>query len=83
MAGRKGRPVLIPTEAVGQIRNRRLELKLTLRALGEMIGLSESEMSLIERGLRKPSFEKGMALADALGITAEELYRPSPQEVTA
>lgn len=74
---RKGRPVLIPSEAVGQIRNRRLELGLTLRALGELVGLSESEMSLIERGKRKPSFEKGMALAEALGITAEQLYRPT------
>lgn len=63
------------------VRTRRLELGLTLRALGEQVGLSESEMSLIERDKRRPSFEKGMKLAEVLGVTAEDLYRAPRQEV--
>ena len=62
-----------------RLRARRDALGLTLKAVAERAGCSESELSLIERGRHRPKFETAMAIADALGVTAEEMYR-APQE---
>jgi len=79
-----GRP---PKPAMGnfgsRVRERRLKLGLTLRELGELAGLSESELSLIERNERSPRFETGMKIAQALGMKAEDLYRTPRRKVPA
>lgn len=61
-----------------RIRERRLERSYTLGTLGEMVGLTESHMSLIEHNKRGLSLDRAMRLADALGCSIEDIYRPSP-----
>lgn len=75
----------MPTPAVGHmgtlIRSRREALGLTLYELGQQCGLSESELSRLEREERQPRFETVMKIAQALGVSAQDFY--TPQEVTA
>jgi len=64
------------------IRSRRLALGLTQAQLAVLAGVSEAEISRLEAGHRRPNFETGIRLAQALGLSAEELYRQfAPQEV--
>ena len=64
------------------IRSRRLALGLTQAQLAVRAGVSEAEISRLEAGHRRPNFETGIRLAQALGLSAEELYRQfAPQEV--
>ena len=64
------------------IRSRRESLGLTQFELGQQCGLSESEISRLEREERQPRFETVMRIAQALGLTAQELHE-APQEVPA
>ena len=66
------------------IRSRRLALGLSQAQLSVLAGLSEAEISRLETGHRRPNFETGIRIAQALGLSAEDLYRQlAPQEVTA
>lgn len=47
-----------------RLRRLRGERKLTMKDLGERVGLTESAIGMIERGVRNPSFEKLQELAD-------------------
>ena len=48
---------------------------MSLRKLAERAGISNPYLSQIERGLRKPSAEIMKAIARALSVPAEVLYR--------
>lgn len=55
------------------IRKARIEAGLTIKQLGEMIGIKESAMSRYERGQSKPSILVVIAIADALDVSLDYL----------
>jgi transcriptional regulator with XRE-family HTH domain len=66
------------------IRDQRRSLRLSLRRLSELSGISNPYLSQIERALRKPSAEVLRQIAGALAVPTEELYvRAGILEATA
>ena len=60
---------------IGQfIREQRNLAELSVRRLADMAGVSNPYLSQIERGLRKPSAEILLQLAQALQVSAETMY---------
>lgn len=60
--------------AVGpRLRNLRRERGITLAAMAETTGISESTLSRLESGGRKPNLELSLPLARAYGIPLDEL----------
>ena len=57
------------------IRVQRQLARLSLRQLGELADVSNAYLSQLERGLYRPSAHVLKSLADALELSAEELYR--------
>lgn len=51
----------------------RKEKNLTLKELGKMCDISESQMQRIEKGSRYPSFEVLLKLTEALDHTSDEI----------
>ena len=67
-----------PVSALGRfIREQRQLAQLSLRELSRMTSVSNAYLSQVERGLHEPSLRVMRAVADALGVPAEELYRRS------
>jgi transcriptional regulator with XRE-family HTH domain len=63
------------TEPLGEfIRLQRAISHLSLRQLGELADVSNAYLSQVERGLYQPSAQVLKGIADALQISAEELY---------
>lgn len=56
------------------IRQQRQEVRMSLRKLSEVAGISNPYLSQIERGLRKPSAEILQQIAKALSLSSETLY---------
>jgi transcriptional regulator with XRE-family HTH domain len=56
------------------LRAQRQMARLSLRALAQMTGVSDSYLSQVERGLHQPSPEVLKAMAGALGLSATTLY---------
>lgn len=71
------------------LKEQRTAAELSLRQLAEQAGVSNPYLSQIERGLRKPSAEVLQQIAEALRISAEQLYvragilRPKEGEATS
>jgi transcriptional regulator with XRE-family HTH domain len=64
-----------PWKAVGEfIRSQRRLADLSLRQLSALAKVSNPYLSQIERGLHKPSAEVLKGIADALKISAAQLY---------
>ena len=62
-------------EPLGEfIRLQREIANLSLRQLGELADVSNAYLSQVERGLYQPSAQVMKGIADALQISAEELY---------
>ena len=62
-------------ESLGDyLRQQRMASQLSLRQLAELAGVSNPYLSQIERGLRRPSAQVLQQLANALRISAEQLY---------
>ena len=59
------------TYRIKQIREQR---NLSLRDLASMSDLSHATISYIERGLRKPTIDVLIAIAEALNVEITELY---------
>lgn len=55
------------------IRKYRKSKKITMKALGEEIGVSEQAISQYERGTRKPSLEILIKISDALNVSINDL----------
>lgn len=55
------------------LRRMRTESDLTQERLAEITGLHRTEISLLERGERKPLLETIVALCRGLGVTPAEL----------
>lgn len=54
----------------------RTERGLTLEQLGKMVGKGKSTLSKYERSVILPGIFIALRIADALGVTVEELARP-------
>ena len=74
-------------EAVaGNVRRLRLARGLSLRDLAEATGSSKALLSQLERGLANPTLNVLLRVADALGVTLQELARTplaAPQLISA
>ena len=57
-----------------QLHRIRLERKLTQEAFAELLGISVDFLSLIERGINAPSFEKLEQISDRLGLPVALLF---------
>ncbi|AMM20006.1 XRE family transcriptional regulator [Frondihabitans sp. PAMC 28766] len=65
-----------------RIRHYRLEQQLTLSELGSQVGISTSQLSLVENGKREPRVSLLGDIARALGVSVGELMRdeaPDPR----
>lgn len=62
------------------LRNARIAAKLSQKEVAERVGVAKSTYSLYEAGKRRPVIAGIKALADALGVTADELLGLPPQE---
>jgi transcriptional regulator with XRE-family HTH domain len=63
------------TEPLGEfIRLQREIAHMSLRQLGDLADVSNAYLSQVERGLYQPSGQVLKGIADALQISAEELY---------
>lgn len=58
----------------GFLRNQREVARMSVRRLAEVAGVSNTYLSQIERGIRRPSAEILQQIARALQISAETLY---------
>lgn len=64
---------------MAQLRQRRLDLGLTQREVGERSGIGQSLVNAYETGrTHSPMLSKVMAIADALGCDLELVPRPAP-----
>jgi transcriptional regulator with XRE-family HTH domain len=64
------------SEPLGEfIRLQREIAHMSLRQLGELADVSNAYLSQVERGLYQPSAQVLKGIADALHISAEELYQ--------
>jgi transcriptional regulator with XRE-family HTH domain len=61
------------------LRQRREALNLTLAAMAQKVGISESRLSRIERTGRT-SMDTARAIAAATGLSIEEITTPPPVE---
>lgn len=62
-----------------QLRQRRLDLGLTQREVGERSGIGQNLVNAYETGhTHSPMLSKVMAIADALGCDLELTVRPTP-----
>ena len=64
------------------LRKIRKQERLTMKALAELSGVTESMIGMIETGKRNPSFEVLLRLSEALGCTVDELVRDSNEPKT-
>lgn len=58
-----------------RLRKIRRSRKLTMKQLGEMVGVTESAIGLYETGKRKPSYEMLLRLGEALDCSVDDLIR--------
>ena len=61
-----------------RIRHARTEKGLTLDELGQQVGSTASQLSLVENGRREPRLSLLQALASALGTTTTDLLDAAP-----
>lgn len=62
-------------ELVRLLRDERLRRKLSNYAVSQRSGVSESMLSLVERGLRNPTFELMLRISDAVGADLPTLIK--------
>lgn len=58
---------------MNNLRQLRKSQHLTMKELGKIVGMSESTISLYERGLHEPDIETMGKIADVLHTTVDEL----------
>jgi transcriptional regulator with XRE-family HTH domain len=57
------------------LRNRRIELGLSMNRTGELAGLSQQTISYVERGLRDPTLATLLRICGALEIDLSEILK--------
>ncbi|MCR5663565.1 MAG: helix-turn-helix domain-containing protein [Oscillospiraceae bacterium] len=66
-----------------KLRDYRLARGLTMKELGEAVGVSESAVGLWETGRRKPNYEKLLRLAELLDCSVNELLGQGEERAAA
>ena len=69
------------SEIIRLLREERKRLKLSNYAVSQKSGVSESMLSLVERGLRKPSMELLLRIADGIGVDLPALIKKAQATV--
>ncbi|MDX1394663.1 MAG: helix-turn-helix transcriptional regulator [Gemmatimonadota bacterium] len=67
-------------EVRSDVRRFRRRHDLTQEELGDRVGVTRQTIISIEGGRYNPSVGLALRLAEALGVTVEELFRLSPEE---
>lgn len=62
------------------LRELRKQRGLTMKELGEKIGVSESTISLYETGRRSPSYEILLKIAEYFGVSVDYLLRGNEEK---
>ena len=60
------------------IKTLRKSLGISQVELARLIGIKQSGVSKIERGIQRPGIDRLPILADVLGVTVDELFREQP-----
>jgi len=63
------------SQAIRLLREERERRGLTKYALSAQCGLTQQTISYVERGLRQPSFETILRIADGIGVKLEDVLR--------
>jgi transcriptional regulator with XRE-family HTH domain len=63
-----------------RIRQLRVDKEILPSALARTLGVSQPTVWAWETGRASPAVDRMPALADALGVSVEALYRPSPRQ---
>jgi putative transcriptional regulator len=69
-----------PYDIHNSVRAHRLQNELTQQELAERVGVTRQTILSIEKGKYAPSVGLALALATALGVTVETLFRLSERE---
>ena len=62
-------------EVIRLLREERLRRKLSNYAVAQNSGVSESMLSLVERGLRNPTMELMLRISDAIGVNLADVLK--------
>lgn len=65
----------ICAQAIKILREERKRRGLSIYALSAQCGLAQQTISYVERGLRQPSFETVLRIADGIGISLEDVLK--------
>jgi transcriptional regulator with XRE-family HTH domain len=65
----------VRAEIVRRLREERLRRKLSNYAVAQNSGVSESMLSLVERGLRNPTMELLLRIADGIGVDLADVVK--------
>ena len=65
----------VRVEVIRLLREERLRRKLSNYAIAQNSGVSESMLSLVERGLRNPTMELLLRIADGIGVDLADVIR--------
>jgi transcriptional regulator with XRE-family HTH domain len=69
-------------EVVRLLHEERQRRKISKYTIGERSGLSQQMVGYVERGMRNPSFETIMRMADALEVDLEKIIARARREVS-
>ncbi len=71
----------VSVEIIRLLREERKLRKLSNYAVSQSSGVSESMLSLVDRGLRNPSMELVLRIADGIGVDLPDLIRKAQKSV--
>ncbi|HVU28491.1 MAG TPA: helix-turn-helix transcriptional regulator [Verrucomicrobiae bacterium] len=71
----------IRAEIICRLREERLRRKLSNYAIAQNSGVSESMLSLVERGLRNPTMELLLRIADGIGVDLADITKQAQATV--
>jgi predicted transcriptional regulator len=78
---RTARYEAIRHEIIRLLQQERRQRKLSCYAVAQRSGVSESMLSLVERGLRNPSLELMLRMADGVGVDLPRLIKKATATV--
>lgn len=75
MVPKKNVARVVSLEVVRLLREERIRLAISLNRLAEKSGLSRSMVSYVERGLRNPTLDTLLRMANALNVDLSKLLK--------
>nr|PZN36534.1 MAG: XRE family transcriptional regulator [Bacillota bacterium] len=64
---------------MSRLRELREQKGLSRNQLAKLVGCSREAIRLLERGRRSPRYETARAIAQALGVSPDEIWPPDPK----